>query len=84
MNTKPSFLIAGWLLCGASLPAADAPAKKPNMLLLVADDLGWADVGWHGGKFRTPVLDRLVREGVELVQEMPKDAGDSAVDQADK
>ena len=47
-------------------PAADAPAEKPNILLLVADDLGWADVGWHGGKFQTPALDRLVREGVEL------------------
>ncbi|MFA6563000.1 MAG: arylsulfatase [Verrucomicrobiia bacterium] len=42
-----------------------APAK-PNILLLVADDLGWADVGWHGGKFKTPALDRLVRGGVEL------------------
>lgn len=39
---------------------------KPNILLLVADDLGWADVGWHGGRFKTPVMDRLVREGVEL------------------
>jgi arylsulfatase A-like enzyme len=46
--------------------SADAPAAKPNILLVVADDLGWADVGWHGSQFRTPVLDRLVREGVEL------------------
>jgi arylsulfatase A-like enzyme len=43
-----------------------AEATKPNILLLVADDLGWADVGWHGGKFLTPNLDRLVKEGVEL------------------
>jgi arylsulfatase A-like enzyme len=35
-------------------------------LFVVADDLGWADVGWHGSKFRTPNLDRLVAEGVEL------------------
>jgi arylsulfatase A-like enzyme len=67
MKTRPSILIACLLFCGALLHAADAPpAKKPNILLLVADDLGWADVGWHGGKFKTPVLDRLVREGVEL------------------
>ena len=38
----------------------------PNILLIVADDLGWKDVGWHGGPFQTPVMDRLVREGVEL------------------
>jgi len=46
--------------------AADNKPSKPNILLLVADDLGWADVGWHGGKFKTPTLDRLVHEGVEL------------------
>ncbi|MEX2185789.1 MAG: sulfatase-like hydrolase/transferase [Pirellulales bacterium] len=48
--------------------------KRPNILLIVADDLGWRDVGWHGGgwhganKIRTPHMDRLVREGVELDQ----------------
>ncbi len=40
--------------------------ERPNILLIVADDLGWADVGWHGGRFKTPHMDRLVREGVEL------------------
>jgi arylsulfatase A-like enzyme len=41
-------------------------AEKPNILFIVADDLGWSDVGWHGGFGKTPNLDRLVREGVEL------------------
>ncbi|QOV87690.1 sulfatase-like hydrolase/transferase [Humisphaera borealis] len=50
-------------LASSALPAADA---KPNILLIVADDLGWADVGYHGGKFRTPVIDGLVKTGVEL------------------
>jgi arylsulfatase A-like enzyme len=45
--------------------AADAP-PRPNILLVVADDLGWADVGWHGGFARTPHMDALVRDGVEL------------------
>ena len=40
--------------------------EKPNILLIVADDLGWKDVGWHGGKFQTPNLDKLVKDGVEL------------------
>lgn len=39
---------------------------RPNILLVVADDLGWGDVGWHQGFAKTPNLDRLVREGVEL------------------
>jgi arylsulfatase A-like enzyme len=41
-------------------------AEKPNILLIVADDLGWADVGWHGGKLQTPQMDKLVAAGVEL------------------
>lgn len=42
--------------------------KKPNILLFVADDLGWGDVGYHGSKNRTPTIDRLVKQGVELDQ----------------
>jgi len=42
------------------------PIARPNILFIVADDLGWSDVGWHGGFSKTPHLDRLVREGVEL------------------
>ena len=49
-------------LCAAALPAFAAP----NILLIVADDLGWGDVGWHGSALKTPHMDRLVREGVEL------------------
>ncbi|MBN8637508.1 MAG: sulfatase-like hydrolase/transferase [Anaerolineae bacterium] len=43
----------------------DRPSS-PNILLIVADDLGWSDVGWHGGFAKTPNMDRLVKEGVEL------------------
>ena len=45
-----------------------AAEPLPNILVIVADDLGWSDVGWHGGFSKTPNLDRLVREGVELDQ----------------
>lgn len=47
---------------------AQAENSKPNILLIVADDLGWSDVGWHGGFSKTPVMDQLVRTGVELDQ----------------
>ncbi len=53
---------------GLFASAAYAQSAKPNILLVVADDLGWADVGWHSGFAKTPNLDRLVREGVELDQ----------------
>jgi len=40
--------------------------EKPNVVILVADDLGWADVSFHGTEIKTPNLDRLTAEGVEL------------------
>jgi arylsulfatase A-like enzyme len=46
--------------------AAVASTARPNILIVVADDLGWADVSYHGSAIRTPHLDRLAREGVEL------------------
>ena len=51
-------------LLSASLTLAAAP--RPNIVFILADDLGWADVGFHGGRAPTPHLDRLAREGLEL------------------
>jgi arylsulfatase A-like enzyme len=45
--------------------AADLP-RPPNILIVVADDLGWRDVGYHDSEIRTPNLDRLARGGVRL------------------
>jgi arylsulfatase B len=46
--------------------AAQSPERKPNVVIFLADDLGWADVGLHGSEIRTPNLDRLAKEGVQL------------------
>jgi arylsulfatase A-like enzyme len=40
--------------------------RPPNIVLIVADDLGWNDVGYHGSEIATPHVDRIAREGVEL------------------
>ena len=45
-----------------------AASERPNILFLIADDLGWADVGWHGSEIDTPNLDALARQGVILDQ----------------
>jgi len=55
------------LLVASSLPLKAADAK-PNIVFILADDLGWADVAFHGGNAPTPNLDKLAREGLELTQ----------------
>ena len=47
-------------------PAAATAETKPNIVIILADDLGWADVGFHSDRIPTPHLDRIAREGVEL------------------
>ena len=41
-------------------------AERPHIVYIVADDLGWNDVGFHGAKIRTPNLDRLAADGAML------------------
>lgn len=48
------------------VPGHLAAAERPNIIVMVADDLGWSDVGFHGGDIDTPSLDRLASEGMEL------------------
>ncbi|MGQ8338689.1 sulfatase-like hydrolase/transferase [Sunxiuqinia sp. A32] len=42
--------------------------RKPNILIILADDLGYADVGYNGSDIRTPNIDRIAFEGVRLEQ----------------
>merc|ERR1719230_914608 len=51
----------------ASSLAMLTSAAKPNIVMLVLDDVGWADVSYQGSDFPTPVIDRLATtEGVRL------------------
>jgi arylsulfatase A-like enzyme len=45
--------------------AADTTAKRPNILLIVADDMGYTDIGSYGGEIKTPNLDALAARGVK-------------------
>jgi hypothetical protein len=53
------------LLCSiVGLLGLRAAARQPNILYILADDLGWADVSWHNKDMHTPVLEGLARRGV--------------------
>lgn len=55
------------LFTTARAGAQDPPSpRRPNIVLVVADDLGWNQVGFNGGFVKTPNLDRIARGGVTL------------------
>lgn len=45
-----------------------APPAKPNILIILADDVGYADIGCYGGEIRTPNLDALAADGLRFTQ----------------
>jgi arylsulfatase A-like enzyme len=60
----PLSLCLAFLVVGAA-PASSAESGRPNVLVIVADDLGYADLGFQGGKdIPTPRLDALCKSGV--------------------
>ncbi|HVN84760.1 MAG TPA: arylsulfatase [Candidatus Binatia bacterium] len=48
--------------------AALGAGKRPNIVYIVADDLGWKDVGFHGSDIKTPTIDQLAAAGTRLEQ----------------
>ena len=49
------------------MPADNAP-NRPNIILILADDMGYSDLGCFGGEISTPNLDRLAEEGMRFSQ----------------
>lgn len=60
----PSLLFFSWLA-----QAAEIRIKKPNIIFILADDLGWRDLGCYGSTFHeTPHLDRLAAQGIRFTE----------------
>lgn len=65
-GTAALLSMAACLSLGGGRVSAEQNHDRPNIVLILADDLGFADVAFHGGAAPTPHLDRLVNEGLEL------------------
>jgi len=65
-------LLSSLLLISASLqasePSAPSAAKKPNIVIILADDMGFSDAGCYGSEIHTPNLDRLAADGLRFTQ----------------
>ncbi|SIQ51117.1 arylsulfatase [Marinobacterium stanieri] len=60
-----SIALATAVTCSTAFAASTDP-ERPNILLIVADDMGFADLGSYGGEIETPHLDALASEGVRM------------------
>jgi arylsulfatase len=61
--------LAAFLSLGLSSTRADQPARPPNIIFIMADDLGYGDLGCYGQKkIRTPHIDRIAAEGMKFTQ----------------
>jgi arylsulfatase A-like enzyme len=59
-----TLLVAGMAMSFTGTSMAAQPNKRPNFLIIVADDMGYSDLGSYGGEINTPVLDKLAQQGV--------------------
>ena len=60
--------LAATIALPLSIPASAQGSTPPNIVYIVADDLGWKDVGFHGSDIKTPNIDRLAETGVKFDQ----------------
>lgn len=60
--------VAAFAVGGLSTPAHAVAAKPPNILVMLADDLGFSDLGCYGSEIATPTLDRLAGGGLRFTQ----------------
>ncbi|VGO21906.1 arylsulfatase [Pontiella sulfatireligans] len=70
MKNRRNFIlsISASIAAGSALAGARAP-KKPNIILVLADDLGWKELGCYGQrKIRTPYIDQMAAEGMRFTQ----------------
>src|SRR5215510_5298732 len=57
-----------WLGLATSADAAQSAGARPNVVIILADDLGYSDLGCYGSEIATPHLDSLAKNGLRFTQ----------------
>ncbi|MCD7794296.1 MAG: arylsulfatase, partial [Alistipes sp.] len=68
MKTLPKLNCVGLAVVALSTGVYHAQAKQPNIVVILADDMGYSDIGCYGGEIETPNIDRLARNGIRYKQ----------------
>jgi arylsulfatase len=68
MHCLTALALATLALAASFASAAEQPAQRPNVLIILADDMGWSDIGAFGSEISTPHIDRLAGDGVKFTQ----------------
>ncbi len=68
LSVHALFAFALCVLLILSIPSARAADNRPNIVLIMCDDMGWSDIGCYGGEVKTPNLDKLAAQGVRFTQ----------------
>ena len=61
-------IFCGFTVLGSAVLASPPSTNKPNILVILADDLGFSDIGCYGSDIRTPNLDGLAKDGLRFTQ----------------
>lgn len=64
----PKLSLAGGLMLMSCMAVAQPKQQRPNILLLMLDDMGYSDLGCYGGEIHTPNIDQLAAKGVRFTQ----------------
>jgi len=66
--TPLSYFLLGATVIAGCTPKSKKLPEKPNILLIMLDDMGYSDLGCYGGEIQTPNIDRLAEEGIRFTQ----------------
>ncbi|SFF05662.1 arylsulfatase [Thermophagus xiamenensis] len=62
------FCLTGGFLSGCSFLAGEPREERPNILIMMLDDMGYSDLGCYGGEIHTPNIDQLASQGIRFTQ----------------